>query len=94
MHRERGIAPGRVRLAAAELGDRLSAVPFSERSAWRAAEIMVRHYHRTKRPLSLADCALLAAAEGGDEIATSDPHVLAVAELEGIGTLALPERFA
>lgn len=92
LRRERAIAPEGARAKVAALGDRLVPIPLSEQAAWRAAEIRIAHYHRTKRPLSLADCALLASAAPADTIATSDSHVLAVADLEGIQTLALPER--
>jgi len=44
--------------------------------AWRAAELRAQHYHRTKRPLSLGDCLLLASVAEGERVATSDPHVL------------------
>ncbi len=58
--------------------------------AQRAAEIRARHYHRAKRPISLADAILLAAAADDDAIATADPDVLAIAALEGIPTIELP----
>ena len=58
--------------------------------ARRAAEVRARHYHRSTRPISLGDAVLLASAETGDRIATFDPDVLAVANAEQIGCLALP----
>jgi predicted nucleic acid-binding protein len=59
--------------------------------ARRAAEIRTTHYDRKRRPLSLADCVLLAAASGpNDKIATSDADVLAVATELGIETIGLP----
>lgn len=59
--------------------------------ARRAAEIRTEHYHRKHRPLSLADCILLAAASGPEnKIATSDSDVLAVAAKLGIETIELP----
>ena len=57
--------------------------------AWRAALIRARHYHRKTCALSLADCFLLAAAGGGDGIATSDRPVAAVARAEGIKLIGL-----
>ncbi len=60
--------------------------------ARRAAEIRARHYHRATRPISLADCVLLAAAGSGDVIATADPDVLAVAGYEKIDALELPAQ--
>ncbi len=58
--------------------------------ARRAAAIRANHYHRTSRPLSLADAVLIASAKPGDRIATADPHVLAVAAEERLEPLALP----
>jgi predicted nucleic acid-binding protein len=59
--------------------------------ARRAAEMRSAHYHRKHRPLSLADCILLAAASGSkDKIASSDSDVLAVAAGLGIETIELP----
>lgn len=55
-----------------------------------AAVIRARHYHRSSRPISLADAILIASAGPGARIATADPDVLAVALAEGIGTVALP----
>jgi predicted nucleic acid-binding protein len=48
------------------------------------------YYHHSSRPISLADAILIASAKPGDRIATADPHVLAVAGEERIGTLTLP----
>jgi len=58
---------------------------------WRAAELRAKHYHRTRCPLSLGDCLLLAAAGEVDRIATSDPHLLATASRESIGWIALSD---
>lgn len=55
-----------------------------------AAEIRARHYHRRSRPLSLADCVLLASGASGDGVATADPDVLAVAPLVDLEPIALP----
>ena len=59
-------------------------------TARRAAEIRARHYHRSSRPISLADAVLIASATQGTRIATADPDVLAVAQAEDIATVALP----
>lgn len=72
----------------------LSPVALDTAGARRAAEVRARHYHRSARPISLADAILIASAGRGDRIATADPHVLAVAETEGIGTVALPATSA
>lgn len=68
----------------------LAPIPLDVAGARRAAEIRSRYYHRSSRPISLADAILIAAATHGDRVATADPHVLAIAEAEGIGTLPLP----
>jgi uncharacterized protein with PIN domain len=62
-----------------------------ERDAWRAAELRVKHYHRTNRPLSLGDCLLLAMTGEEDQLATADPHLLATAGDEGIAWIDLPD---
>jgi predicted nucleic acid-binding protein len=59
--------------------------------ALRAAELRIAYYRRRERPLSLADCFLVAAATREDHIATSDPAVAEVAREEGIAVLPLPD---
>lgn len=68
----------------------LMTVPLDRVVARRAAELRAKHYHRAKRPISLADAILLASAASDDAIATADPDVLAIATLEGIATIELP----
>jgi hypothetical protein len=68
----------------------LVSIPLDREIARRAAELRSRHYHRSSRPISLADAVLLASARAADRIATADPDVLAVAEVEGMGTVTLP----
>jgi predicted nucleic acid-binding protein len=70
----------------------LTVLPLDVDTARRAAEIRARHYDRVSRPLSLADAVLIASADRGDRIATADPDALAVAEAEGIDSVALPEQ--
>jgi len=60
--------------------------------ARRAGEVRARHYHRSQRPISLADAVLLASASPGDRIATADPHVLAIAAQEQVEPVPLPEQ--
>lgn len=60
--------------------------------ARRAAEIRAQYYHRSSRPISLADAVLIASAKRGDRIATADPDVLAVASAEEIGSVELPAQ--
>jgi uncharacterized protein with PIN domain len=58
--------------------------------AERAADVRARYYHRRERDVSLADCFVIAAAEPGDTVATSDSEVAFVARAEGLDVLALP----
>lgn len=67
----------------------LITVAFEPHHAWRAGELRGKHYHRTRRPVSAADCALLAIAGEGDTVATADSHMLAVAAAEGVPTIRL-----
>ncbi len=73
------------------VGDPLSIVGHSDIDAWRAADLRARHYDRSRCPLSLADCFLLAAANEGDRIVTADEPVVATARAEGIAVVALPD---
>ena len=73
------------------LGDALGVISLSEETAWAAADIRIRHYHRTARPLSLADCFLIAAAGDDDSVATADGPVAEAARAEGIAVHALPD---
>jgi predicted nucleic acid-binding protein len=70
----------------------LLAVPLDIQIARRAAEIRAKHYHRSRRPISLADAILVATARRGDRIATADPDVLAVAKAERLEALTLPAQ--
>ena len=70
----------------------LAAVALDSNVARRAAEIRAKHYHRTSRPISLADAVLLASAKPGDRIATADADVLAVAGAENVGAVVLPTQ--
>ena len=79
---------------AMEVLDSLLAGPLAARAldlptAHRAALIRSRQYHRSSRPISLADAILLALAGPDDRIATADPDVLAVAHDEGISSVDL-----
>jgi uncharacterized protein with PIN domain len=65
-------------------------VAATREQAERAADIRARHYHRRDRDVSLADCFVIAAAEPGDTVATSDRAVAFVARAEGLDVLALP----
>ncbi|MGH3084657.1 MAG: PIN domain-containing protein [Gaiellaceae bacterium] len=64
-----------------------------ETEAWLATELRAKHYHRKQRPLSMADCFLLAhAIAANDDLATSDPDVAVIARAEGVAVIPLPDR--
>ena len=67
----------------------MTEVPLDTHRARRAAEIRVAHYHRSRRPISLADAILVASAGPEDRIATPDLDVLDVADAEQLHTLRL-----
>ena len=70
----------------------LGVIPLDAEIARSAAEMHAGHYHRSTRPISLADAVLLASARSGDRIATADPDVLAIADAEDVETVVLPEQ--
>jgi uncharacterized protein with PIN domain len=93
--RQHGLAADEVRgvLEPLLLSGALGLATSGEREAWLAADLRATHYHRKQRPLSLADCFLLAHSLTAEEpLATSDPDVADVARAEGATVLALPDR--
>ena len=55
-----------------------------------AGRLRARHYHRTRCAVSMADCiAAESARQAGTELATSDPHLLDLCDLEGIPAIVL-----
>jgi ribonuclease VapC len=63
-----------------------------EATARDGADVRARRYHRTRSPLSLADCLLLAAAlQTQAAVATADRPVARAARAEGIELTALPD---
>lgn len=70
----------------------VAVIDVDSRVAWRAGELRARHYHRSRSPLSLADCHLLAAAGPGDSIVTGDRPLARAAEKEGVEVVLLPRR--
>ena len=91
--RVHGIAVQRTRSAVESLEQALDLGirPAERDHAWRAAELRAKHYHRTRCPLSLGDCLLLAMTGDRDRLATADPHVLATAAAEGIDRIVLAD---
>jgi PIN domain nuclease of toxin-antitoxin system len=58
--------------------------------ALRAALLRARHYHRTNRAVSLADCVAAEAARMlGTSLATADPHLLDLCRDDGIASIPL-----
>ena len=76
-------------LTAPLVGERITLLSVDEPLARKAADIRARRYHRTRSPVSLADCILLAATGASDELATADRPLLHVAGLEHVQTKAL-----
>ena len=74
---------------ASVLEARVERIDADFRLAGAAALLRASHYHRTQRPLSLADCLCLAAARRGDQVATADGPMLETAAEEGIATIPL-----
>jgi predicted nucleic acid-binding protein len=70
----------------------LATVPLDVAVARRAAEVRAKHYHRSSRPISLADAILVASTRLEDQIATADAAVLAVADDEELQSIGLPEQ--
>lgn len=70
----------------------VATIPLDAGLARSAAEMRASHYHRSNCPISLADAVLLASAGSGDRIATADPDVLAIADVENLHTVELPEQ--
>lgn len=66
--------------------------PVDHQLGLQAGILRANAYHRTRSPLSLADCVV--AAEGlrsGELVATSDPHLLDLVAAQGGSFLALPD---
>lgn len=57
-----------------------------------AGLLRARHYHRTTRAVSLADCvAAEATRAAGSALVTADPHLLDLCHEERISTVVLPD---
>jgi predicted nucleic acid-binding protein len=92
LHRAYGIGIEESRpVLAPLLSEHVRQLPTDGTTVWRASELRIRHYDRRVRPLSLADCVLIAAAGDGDRIATADAPVAEAARAEGIAVVPLPD---
>ena len=91
LQRAQGIPRERLEAVTTPLvGERMTLVAIDERIARDAADIRARRYHRTRAPLSLADCILLAATGADDALATADRPLIRIAEAENVQVRALP----
>jgi PIN domain nuclease of toxin-antitoxin system len=60
--------------------------------ARRAAVLRARHYHRERRPVSLADCVCIATAlRLSTDLATTDPALAELARDVGLQVISLPD---
>ncbi|MGH3848165.1 MAG: PIN domain-containing protein [Pseudonocardiaceae bacterium] len=66
--------------------------PLAADIAMRAGLMRARHYHRSHRAVSLADCvAAETARTRAAPVATSDPHLLDMCTVEAIAVRVLPD---
>ncbi len=69
----------------------LDALPVAAGIGNAAGRLRARHYHRTKCPISMADCVAAETARRTQRpLATADPDLLGVCQTEAIAYLALP----
>jgi len=90
LQRVQGISRERLEAITTPLvGEAIALLAIDERIARDAADIRARRYHRTRAPLSLADCVLLAATGKSNALATADGPLIRAAEAEGVQVRAL-----
>ncbi|WP_375503848.1 PIN domain-containing protein [uncultured Jatrophihabitans sp.] len=86
-----GVDEEQATLDLAQLG-LLDALPVPATVGAAVGRLRARHYHRTRCPVSVADCVAAESARWTDQpLATADPDLLDVCYAEGIGYLALPQ---
>jgi PIN domain nuclease of toxin-antitoxin system len=74
------------------ISESVRVVVVDEPTAREGADLRARRYHRSRSPLSLADCLLLAAArQTHASVATADRPLTSAARAEGIDITALPD---
>jgi PIN domain nuclease of toxin-antitoxin system len=70
----------------------LEVLPIGDEIAIGAGLLRAEHYHRTRRPISIADSIALACAmEYGQRLATSDRGLVEVARAVGVEVVALAD---
>jgi len=82
------------RVVVVDLGDRVVVRPLPADTglALKAGLLRARHYHRTTRAVSLADCVAAEIAQSmGSLLTTADPHLTAPCRDEVIGSIPLPD---
>ncbi len=90
--RGEGASQASVAAKLAPLIDEVVAMPRIDATiGWRAGELRAQHYERAGDDLSQVDCLLLATAQSGDRIATSDGSLAKVARKMGIDVVVLPD---
>ncbi len=68
------------------------AIPVDAGVATRAGLLRARHYHRSTRAVSLADCVAAEVARADAvSLVTADPHLLELCRDESIDTVVLPD---
>lgn len=67
----------------------LATISVTTRHAWIAARLRRKHYRRGDSAVSIADCFALAGCGPGDQLATADRALLAMAEAEDVATIRL-----
>ncbi len=69
----------------------LDAVAVNAETGSAAGRLRARHYHRTRCPISMADCVAAETARATSQpLATADPHLLDVCDIENIDVMPLP----
>lgn len=85
LQRVQGVSAERLQTLTQRLvGEAIKLLPIDERIARHAADIRARRYHRTRAPISLADCILVGATGEFDALATADRPLIEVAEAENV----------
>jgi len=93
LQRVRGVSQERAEgLVRPLLQKSVTVADVDETMACDAAGIRARHYHRTRAPISLADCVLIAAARSHEALATADKPVIEVAQAEDVKVKILRRR--
>ena len=85
-----GVVEDEAALDLAQLG-LASPPPLEPDVALKAGLLRARHYHRTNRSVSLADCVAAEIAKGAGPLATADPHLVDLCRDEGVEVTVLPD---